>query len=62
MPDITEKLYTEFTDRYLQDISIPGRGAMSTKMYIMQKTDWSPAQAHICVMKIVNDLRRYGRI
>lgn len=60
MPDITNEELKAFTNRYLADIEIPGRGIEATKAYIMSVTNWSLAQINVLLLRIVNNIR-YGR-
>ena len=57
-PDITDDQLKDFTNRYLEDISIAGRGINATKLYIIENTGWSLAQAHIVVMQIAKQCKR----
>lgn len=52
MPDITEQQLETFTNRYIEDTSIYGRGVSATKAYILETTDWSLAQINVVLMKI----------
>lgn len=58
MPDIDDNLYKEFINRYLLDISVPGRGTMSTKIYIMDRTSWTAAQAQLVLCKIAKAVKQ----
>lgn len=58
VPKISDKEFEEFTQRYISDVSIPGRGISSTKMYIMDKTGWTLSQAHLVVMQIAKKLKK----
>lgn len=60
-PDITEKALKSFTERYLEDAAIPGRGITATKAFIMERTDWSLAQINVLLMKIINTVKRNGQ-
>ena len=59
-PDITEKQFKEFTNRYIEDTTITGRGITSTKAYIVEQTGWSLAQAHIVILEIIKRLKHNG--
>lgn len=58
MPDIDDNLYKEFINRYLLDISVPGRGTMSTKIYIMDRTSWTATQAQLVLCKIAKAVKQ----
>lgn len=58
MPSIDDAMYRTFKERYKVDTSIPGRGAMSTKVYIMSITGWSAAQAQLVIYKIAREIKR----
>lgn len=62
MPVITDEQMKAFTQRYLEDTQINGRGIGATKAYIMEKTDWSLAQINIVVLQITKQLQRAGRL
>lgn len=64
MPSISNTMYREFKSRYRVDTSIPGRGAMSTKVYIMSTTGWSAAQAQLVICKIAKEIKKedYGNL
>lgn len=57
MPLITDEMYNEFSRRYISDTSIPGRGALSTKIYIMDVTGWTAAQAQLVICKIAKKVK-----
>lgn len=57
-PDITDKLFKQFVEKYRENVTIPGRGITATKAYIMEKTDWSLAQINVLTMKIINYVKR----
>ena len=59
-PDITDEQFKEFTNRYLEDTIITGRGILATKAYIVERTGWSLAQAHMVALKIINHLKYHG--
>lgn len=59
-PDITNKELKAFTERYLEDAAIPGRGITATKAFIMERTDWSLAQINVLMMKIINYAKKNG--
>lgn len=61
MPDISNDMMKAFTERYISDMSIPGRGIEATKAYILSVTDWSLAQINVLLLRIANSTRRYGR-
>lgn len=56
-PDITDEQFKEFKARYLVDNKYSNRGCIATKAYIVEKTGWTLAQAHVVVLKIVNSLQ-----
>lgn len=58
MPITTDDEYNEFKRRYINDTSIPGRGTMSTKMYIMDRTGWSAAQAQLVICKLAKEVKK----
>lgn len=60
-PDITDNQFEEFTNRYLEDMTVTKRGVASTKAYIVEQTGWSLAQAHMVVLKIINYLKHNER-
>lgn len=57
MPIITDDMYNEFERRYISDTSIPGRGALNTKIYIMDRTGWTAAQAQLIICKIAKKVK-----
>ena len=57
MPIITDDMYNEFERRYISDTSIPGRGALNTKIYIMDRTGWTAAQAQLVICKIAKKVK-----
>lgn len=59
-PNITDKEFKVFVERYLEDAAIPGRGVTATKAFIMERTEWSLAQINVLIMKIINHTKRYG--
>ena len=60
MPNISNEQLKAFTNRYLEDIKIPGRGIEATKAYILSVTDFNLAQINVLMLKIINSTR-YGR-
>lgn len=62
MPNISKDEIKEFTERYLEDIKINGRGVMATKSYIMSKTEWSLSQINVVILQIQKILKRNGRL
>ena len=62
MPSIDDAMYHTFKERYKVDTSIPGRGAMSTKVYIMSMTGWSAAQAQLVICKIAREIKKENGI
>ena len=60
-PDITDNQFEEFTNRYLEDMTVTKRGVASTKAYIVEQTGWSLAQAHMVILKIINYLKHNER-
>lgn len=58
MPLIESSMYEEFKRRYMSDCSLPGRDAMNTKIYIMDRTGWSAAQAQLVICKIAKEVKR----
>lgn len=61
MPDISNDMMKAFTERYISDMSINGRGIEATKAYILSVTDWSLAQINVLLLRIANSVRRNGR-
>lgn len=61
MPDISNDMMKAFTERYISDMSINGRGIEATKAYILSVTDWSLAQINVLLLRIANSTRRHGR-
>lgn len=61
MPDISNDMMKVFTERYISDMSINGRGIEATKAYILSVTDWSLAQINVLLLRIANSVRRNGR-
>lgn len=57
-PDVSDDDLKDFTARYIEDRSIPGRGIAATKAYIMSKKDWSLAQINVLLMKLATRTRR----
>lgn len=57
MPEIDNNLYKEFINRYQLDINVPGRGTMATKLYIMDRTNWTAAQAQLVICKIAKTVK-----
>lgn len=60
MPVITDDLYNEFIRRYKEDTSLPGRGVLGTKSYIMYRTNWTAAQAQLVICKIAREVKQDG--
>lgn len=60
MPIITDDMYREFKHRYKEDISLPGRGALATKSYIMYRTNWTAPQAQLVICKIAKEVKQDG--
>ena len=60
--NIYPKNVDNFKERYKVDTSIPGRGAMSTKVYIMSMTGWSAAQAQLVICKIAREIKKENGI
>ena len=58
MPCVNDAMYHTFKERYIIDTSIRGRGAMSTKIYIMSVTGWSAAQAQLVICKIAKEIKK----
>lgn len=52
MPNITNEEMEAFTNRYIQDKQIYGRGIAATKAYMLERTGWSLAQISVVLMKI----------
>lgn len=62
MPNITDEQMKAFTNRYIQDISVYGRGIAATKAYMLETTGWSLAQINVVLMKIAKKLKYHGSI
>lgn len=62
MPNITEQQLEAFTNRYLEDMQISGRGIAATKAYMLETTGWSLAQINVVLMKIAKRLKYHGSI
>lgn len=58
LPSINDALYHTFKERYKIDTSIPGRGTMHTKVYIMGVTGWTAAQAQLVICKIAKEIKK----
>lgn len=60
MPNITNEQLEAFTNRYIQDVSVFGRGIAATKAYMLEVTGWSLAQINVVLMKIAKQQLNYG--
>ena len=58
MPNITDEQLKTFTNKYLEDIGIYGRGVAATKAYILETTGWSLAQINVVLMKIAKRVKQ----
>lgn len=59
LPPVTDEEYQQFKNRYILDVT-SGRGIGSTKLWIIDRKDWSVSQAHIMCMKIAKELKKEG--
>lgn len=60
MPNITDEQLSAFTNRYIEDMQISGRGIAATKAYMLETTGWSLAQINIVLMKIAKKIKYHG--
>lgn len=60
MPNITDEQLEAFTNRYLEDMQISGRGIAATKAYMLETTGWSLAQINVVLMKIAKNVKHHG--
>lgn len=60
MPVISDELFMEFVNRYIQDTCVNKRGVTSTKAYIMAKTDWTASQTNLVILQIGKYIQRNG--
>lgn len=58
VPKITDAQFEDFTNRYIQDTSISGRGIAATKAYMLEITGWSLAQINVVIMQIAKRLKK----
>lgn len=60
MPNITDEQLSAFTNRYIEDMQICGRGIAATKAYMLETTGWSLAQINVVLMKIAKNIKYHG--